>query len=465
MVNADRFAVRFKDLNHSLPRNLLLTIRVKLVCQYSYNLKLLSFEIACKNIKLNHSIEKKQTANVPENFYFTWHYLEWGGAQVLFFGLMKEAKKYGEVAAIMPEGSNAQLLKFLDNLDVESLFFPAHIDAKPAKTLKRKLEIHWKKLRCEFIMLRYFSKLDLEKSIVHAELAPWQSLWALLWLSRKTSVFMTMHNSLPKVGKIRWTLWKLKFEILARVKNFHIFTANRDTKESLRQFVPQKFLDKVKVIYANVNPAEIDKALEADINRPEMLIKYRLPENKFLVFCVGQFIDRKGRWIFLEAARKLAAENGDIAFVWISNYRPDADELKKAEEYGLGANFRFLSSDEVGTEHIDLFKLLRLADVFALPSYLEGLPISIIEAMALGIPAISTNINAIPEAIINLETGILIEPGDSDALKNAVQNLKDDEHLRAKLAANGRRYALEKFDEKTVAKIAVESYIEAYRRK
>lgn len=414
---------------------------------------------------MSHSIEKNQTAKVPENFYFTWHYLEWGGAQVLFFGLMKEAKKRGLVTAIMPEGSNAQLLKFLDNLDVESRFFSEHIDGKPATTLKRKLERHWRKLRCEFSMLRYFSKLDLEKSVVHTELAPWQSLWALLWLSRRTSVFMTMHNSLPKAGKLRWSLWKLKFEILARVKNFHIFTANRDTRESLRPLVPEKFLDRVKVIYANVNPEEVNEALQAKINPPEMLKKYRLPENKFLVFCVGQFIDRKGRWIFLEAARKLAAEHDDIAFVWISNYKPDAKELEKAEGYGLGANFRFLSSEEVGAEHIDLFKLLRLADVFALPSYLEGLPISIIEAMALGIPTISTNINAIPEAIIHLETGILIESGDSDALKRAIEMLKTDEELRAKLAAQGRKYALEKFDEETVAKIAVESYIEAYRRK
>ncbi len=401
---------------------------------------------------------------MPENFYFTWHYLEWGGAQVLFFGLMKEAKKHGAVTAIMPDGSNAQLLKFLDNLNVECRFFPAHADGKPAVTLKRKIERHWNKIHSEFVMLRYFSKLDLQDSVIHTELAPWQSLWALLWLSRKTSVFMTMHNSLPKAGKIRWTLWKIKFEILARVKNFHIFTANKDTRESLRPFVPESFLERVKVIYANVNPQEIDEALRAKINRSEMLKKYRLPENKFLVFCVGQFIDRKGRWIYLEAAQKLAAEYDDIAFVWISNYKPDAKELKKAEEYGLGTNFRFLSSDEVGAEHIDLFKLLRLADAFALPSYLEGLPISIIEAMALGIPTISTNINAIPEAIIHLETGILIEPGDSDALKEAIKMLKTDEDLRAKLAVQGRKYALEKFDEETVAKIAVESYIEAYRR-
>ncbi len=131
----------------------------------------------------------------------------------------------------------------------------------------------------------------------------------------------------------------------------------------------------------------------------------------------------------------------------------------------MGENFRLITSDQIGTEHIDLFKLMRLADLFALPSYLEGLPISIIEAMALGIPTISTNINAIPEAVKHLETGWLIEPGNSDLLVEAVQTLKDDECLRNKLSRNGQRFVLENFNEDVVAKIALESYLDAFRLK
>lgn len=414
--------------------------------------------------KISTSKNGAENSRNPKQILFVWNYLEWGGAQVLFFGLMKEAKKHAAVKAVMPAGSHPQLLKFLDNLAVEQSFVEAHTDLKPAHTLKRKLARHWNKLYSEFALLKFLKKTDLPSAVVHTELAPWQSMLALLWLCRRTAVFVTMHNSIPPAAKWRFALWKLKFSMLAKSKNFNLFTANHDTKKSLQPLVSKEFLETVRVIYANVNPEEIEAVRTARINRGEFLKKYRLPEDKFLVFCVGQFIDRKGRWIFLEAARKLAAECDDIAFVWISNYKPDAPELQKAESYGLGENFRFLSSDEVGAEHIDLFKLLRLADVFALPSYLEGLPISIIEAMALGIPTISTNINAIPEAIIDGETGLLIEPGDSDALKEAIKILKTDVNLREKLAARGREYALGKFDEQTVAKIAVESYIEAYRR-
>ena len=244
-----------------------------------------------------------------------------------------------------------------------------------------------------------------------------------------------------------------------------MFSANNDAKNSLRPLVSEKFFNSIQVIYANINPDEINEALNSETSADDLLKKYNLPANKFLVFCVGQFIDRKGRWIFLEAARELLKNYQDIAFVWISNYKPSAEDLAKAESFGLGENFIFFTSDQIGSEHIDLFKLLKLADVFALPSYLEGLPISIIEAMGLGIPTISTKINAIPEAVIHLETGILIEPGDSGALKNAIELLKSDEKLRANLSKKGREYALEKFDEKAVAKIAVESYINSFAQK
>jgi glycosyltransferase involved in cell wall biosynthesis len=179
---------------------------------------------------------------------------------------------------------------------------------------------------------------------------------------------------------------------------------------------------------------------------------------------VGQFIDRKGRWVFLETAKKLLEKNQDIAFVWISNSKPTKEELEKAKKFELGEDFIFITSDQIGKEHIDLFKLLRTADTFALPSFLEGLPISLLEAMALGIPSISTDINGIPEAIKHLETGYLIKAGSGDELVKAIQKLKDDKILREKLSKNGREFVLENFNEKAVAKIALERYLEALQQ-
>lgn len=384
---------------------------------------------------------------------------------MLFFGLMKESQSAGNVSAVIPKGSNEQLLRFLTNLNVKIKFVDSFADGKPAVNLKRKLKRHWNKFCCELKYYQYLKTLDLENGVIHAEFAPWHSYLILYLLAKKTPVFTTIHNSLPPVPKWRYFSWQLKFRLLNTRKNFHIFTANKDTKESLAGLVPQEMFDKIKVVYANVNPAEINEAINSDKRKSELLKKYKIPKDKFLVLCVGQFIDRKGRWVFLEAAKNLLENNEDIAFVWISNSKPDAGELARAENYDLGENFTFITSDQIGTERVDLFELMRVADVFALPSYLEGLPMSMIEAMALGIPTISTDINAIPEAIKHLETGMLIEPGNSKLLANAIQTLKDDEVLRNAISRNGRKFVLENFNEEVVAKIALESYLDAFRSK
>ncbi len=273
-----------------------------------------------------------------------------------------------------------------------------------------------------------------------------------------------MHNSLPPVPKWRFALWQLKFWILAHNQKFNLFTANINTKESLLSLVPNNFYNKITVIYANVNRSEIEQSKTTPKESNEIAKKFNLTANKFLVFCVGQFIDRKGRWIFLEAARQLSVESDDFAFVWISNSKPSVEDFEKTKSYNLGEKFLLITSDQIGTEHVDLFKLLRQADVFALPSYLEGLPISILESMALGIPTISTNINAIPEAIKHLETGLLIEPGNSGALKDSILLLKNNPSLREKLSIQGEKFILENFDETKVAKIAVERYIASFKK-
>ncbi len=391
--------------------------------------------------------------------------MEWGGAQTYLFGLMKEAQKTGEVMAIMPVGSHSQLLKFLDDLDVSYKFFDSQTDSKPAPTIKRKFQRHWNKAKSEYALLKFLRQFDFTESVIHLDIAPWQSFFVLARLCAKTKVFVTVHNSILPIPKSRYFHWQAKFRMLAKFKNFHIFTANRHAKESLKTLVPKDFFEKITVTYANINPSEIEAALTSEINRAELFQKHKLPTDRFLVFCVGQFIDRKGRWIFLESAHALLEKNDDIAFVWISNSKSSRADLEKAKTYDLDENFIFINSEEVGEEHIDLFKLLRLADVFALPSYLEGLPIALLEAMALGIPSISTNINGIPEAIKHLETGYLIEAGSSEALTTAVQTLKDDKALREKLSKNGREFVLANFNEKVVAEIAVKKYIEAFREK
>lgn len=402
----------------------------------------------------------------PKQVIYVWNYLEWGGAQVYFLGIASRIKDRTRVKFIFPRETDRQFIKFCENLGLDYELLDAVADLKPADSLKRKLERHRNKIISEYRLLKFLKRLDYKDSVLHIELTPWQSIFSLVSLCRRAEqVFVTMHNALPPVSKWRFRLWKNKFAIAEKLTNFHLFPSNKHAKDSLKPFVSAEFLEKTCVTYTNVNPDEIERALAEEINRPEHLRKFKLPDNKPLVFCLGQFIDRKGRWVFLEAAKKLLMESKNIHFVWISNSVLTAEERKKIESYELGENFHLIKSEEAGADHLDLMKFLRLADIYTLPSYVEGLPISLLEAMALGIPSISTNVYAIPEAVKNNETGILIEAGDSAALAAAIEKLVADAALRKTLGANGRAWVLENFNEKTVSEIAFEAYSRSFEIK
>ena len=409
------------------------------------------------------NINKLNEQKTKQVFY-VWNYLEWGGAQVYFLGIASRIKDRTKVKFIFPKETNPQFINFCDNLGIEYEFLESVADYNPATNLKRKLERHFNKFRSEISLLKFLRRYDFTDSILHIELAPWQSVLSLSRLCMRTKVFMTMHNALPMVSKWRNLLWKLKFALVTRFDNFHIFASNQDAKNSLKPFVPKEFLEKVKVTYTNVNPDEVDEALQSQFNREELLEKFGLPKDRFFVCSLGQFIDRKGRWTFLEAAKKISEAAPDFCFVWISNSKLTAEESAKIESFKLGDSFFLVKSEMVGNDHLDLMKFLRIADVFTLPSFVEGLPISLLEAMSLGIPSISTNVYAIPEAVKDRETGILIEAGESEALAEAIKTLKNNEDLRKKLGQNGKDWVLANFNEKKVAEIAFQGYEDSFEQ-
>lgn len=124
------------------------------------------------------------------------------------------------------------------------------------------------------------------------------------------------------------------------------------------------------------------------------------------------------------------AGNGEVG-----TYRHQVQALGLADRVGLPG---WVGADEVRA-------LLAEADLLLLPSRQEGLPVAILEAMAAGVAVIATPVGAIPDAIIDGETGLLVPPGDVPALARAIATLLDDPALRARLAANARARFAERF--------------------
>lgn len=393
---------------------------------------------------------------------FVWNYLSWGGAQVYFLAIMKIAKADWDILVILPRESSPEIVRYLDELKIAYQFVDHKLDLDVADTFGRKIARQINRIKVEYRTFRELLRFDARDTIFQIEIAPWQSVVFLTAMAlRGAKVFLTMHNFLPDAPLWRRIVWKSRFQFVSRLPGINFFCSNQDTKDRLRGWVNEKFWKKVRVTYTAVNPPQIAEAAESSFDKSAARAHHGVSSDDLVVLCVGQFIDRKGRWVFLEAAQKVLSHQTGVSFVWLTPYLPTDDEQARIARFSLGDKFRIVLSQTLGSDRLDVLRFFRIADIFALPSYVEGLPIALLEAMALGIPSISTSVYGIPEAVKDRETGMLIPPGDSDALANAIVELKNDSQLRAKLASQGRDFVLRHFDEREAAKSAIEAYTEA----
>ncbi len=98
----------------------------------------------------------------------------------------------------------------------------------------------------------------------------------------------------------------------------------------------------------------------------------------------------------------------------------------------------------------DIPAILAAADIFALPSHFEGLPMSIVEAMLAGLPVVATDIRGPREQVVDGVTGFLVPRGEAAPLARAIRHLAEHPALRAAMGAAGRARALDLYDEHKV---------------
>lgn len=152
---------------------------------------------------------------------------------------------------------------------------------------------------------------------------------------------------------------------------------------------------------------------------------------------LGELGPRKGTPELVEALARPELRRRDWRATLAGN-GPVAEFREQVRALGLSGRIAvpgWQSADQVAA-------LLAEADIFVLPSRQEGLPVAILEAMAGGVAMIATPVGAIGDAITHGETGLLVPPGDVDALARAVASLVDDPAQRARLA----RAARERFE-------------------
>jgi glycosyltransferase involved in cell wall biosynthesis len=108
----------------------------------------------------------------------------------------------------------------------------------------------------------------------------------------------------------------------------------------------------------------------------------------------------------------------------------------------------------------DLPSVYAALDIFVLPSFNEGLPMTVIEAMASGTPVIASRVGAIPAVITHEQTGLLVEPGDTHGLARALDRLLGDPNLRHGLGQQGREHVRQHYTSRVMA----DQYLRMYEK-
>jgi phosphatidylinositol alpha-1,6-mannosyltransferase len=261
----------------------------------------------------------------------------------------------------------------------------------------------------------------------------------LLWLSYLLPVrcLLYLHGNDLLCPACNPLLRGLFRRTLARVET--VVCNSRYTERTLAQHFPG--IARTRVIEPGVRPGKFG---DGPVDGPAVRLRWGIPSNAIVVLSVGRLVRRKGFERVIAQLNALSTAGVD-AYYLICGRGPLLAELR-AQAAALGVAERVVFAGYVGDA--DLASYYAAADLFALPTYyaaesrsIEGFGIVYLEAAYFGVPVLASRIGGVEDAVIDGETGILVDPDDDEALGCALVALCTDAELRRRLGENGRRRA------------------------
>ena len=318
-----------------------------------------------------------------------------------------------------------------------------------ASTLLRALRLSTPGLRGRLLRLAYFAEAIVVRE--HCEKVGVRHLHAQFADGATDVALLVSHY-----GGAAWT-WSMavhgpvefynvdRYRLADKVRDATFVTAiSHFGRSQLLTLVDEGKWDKVLVIRCGIEP-DVYAAAPPPPAREELRI-----------LCVGRLVRLKGQSLLVRAVAELA-RNGVRARAVLIGDGPKRPELESlAAELGVADRVELVGS--VGQDQIR--QHYAEADVFCLPSFAEGIPVSLMEAMAIQRPVVTTRIMGIPELVEDGRSGILVAPGDLEALVDALALIAADPDRREELGLAARRKVLEQFDVRTSARRLREIFAE-----
>jgi len=202
---------------------------------------------------------------------------------------------------------------------------------------------------------------------------------------------------------------------------------------------------RVSVIHTGIEPADYRRD---EIQGYRVRCEWGMGRARPLMVTVARLSYEKGLPTLLEAVRQLGGRCPDLACVIVGDGPMREALARRIEAAGLGDRVRL-----VGFRN-DIPAVLAAADLFCLPSRMEGLPNVLLEAGAAGVPVVATRVGGVPEVVVDGRTGILVPPGRPEAMADAIDRLIREPALARRLADAGRKRVERRFS----AEVATRKY-------
>ena len=200
---------------------------------------------------------------------------------------------------------------------------------------------------------------------------------------------------------------------------------------------------------------------EKEIFREKRRAEFNIPHESFVFIYLGRINIDKGINEIIQSFNKLTKENKNTHLILVGPI-----DIKQPTEKNRVENLIKDSINITRYEYTDSpERFLSMSDVLCCPSYREGFGTVVIEAAAMGITSIGSDVVGLKDSIINNQTGLLFRCGDSEDLREKMQLLMDNHELRKSLSENAVKNAMNRFSSSRLSNLVLDEYREKYDNK
>jgi glycosyltransferase involved in cell wall biosynthesis len=182
-----------------------------------------------------------------------------------------------------------------------------------------------------------------------------------------------------------------------------------------------------------------------------------IQDDDFVFVFVGRLVGDKGVNELVQAFKKIIEKKSNVKLLLVGMFESDLDPLDQSTQEEINNNKNILF---VGYQN-DIIPYLAVSKALVLASYREGFPNVVLQAGAMGLPSIVTNINGCNEIIIEEKNGIIIPVKNSEAIENAVLKMMQQKDFFTALQSNARQMITSRYEQKAMWEAILEEYNQA----